>query len=123
MVELDSGCLCCTTRGDFAKTLCDISWRYSRNGELSFDRVIIETTDLADPTSVIRTLMTDHSVYLQFRLQGVVTTVDVVNGESPLEHHVEARKQVGAADLLLVTKTDLIGDKKRSTNSWSNLTS
>jgi G3E family GTPase len=112
VVELDSGCLCCTTRGDFAKTLRDIPWRYSREGKRSFDRVIIETTGLADPTSVIHTLMTDHSVYLQFRLQGVVTTVDAVNGEATLERHIESRKQAGVADLLLVTKTDLIDDEK-----------
>ncbi|AQT62040.1 GTP-binding protein [Cellvibrio sp. PSBB023] len=112
VVELDSGCLCCTTRGDFAKTLRDIPWRYSREGERSFDRVIIETTGLADPTSVIHTLMTDHSIYLQFRLQGVVTTVDAVNGEATLERHIESSKQVGVADLLLVTKTDLIDDEK-----------
>jgi len=113
VVELDSGCMCCTTRGDFAKTLRDIPWRYSRNGERSFDRVIIETTGLADPTSVIHTLMTDHSIYLQFRLQGVVTTVDAVNGEATLERHIESRKQVGVADLLLVTKTDLMDDEKK----------
>lgn len=112
VVELDSGCLCCTTRGDFAKTLRDIPWRYSREGKRSFDRVIIETTGLADPTSVIHTLMTDHSIYLQFRLQGVVTTVDAVNGEATLERHIESRKQVGVADLLLVTKTDLIENEK-----------
>lgn len=113
VVELDSGCMCCTTRGDFAKTLRDIPWRYSRNGERSFDRVIIETTGLADPTSVIHTLMTDHSIYLQFRLQGVVTTVDSVNGEATLERHIESCKQVGVADLLVVTKTDLIDDEKK----------
>lgn len=112
VVELDSGCMCCTTRGDFAKTLRDIPWRYSREGKRSFDRVIIETTGLADPTSVIHTLMTDHSIYLQFRLQGVVTTVDAANGEATLERHSESRKQVGVADLLLVTKTDLIDDQK-----------
>jgi G3E family GTPase len=112
VVELDSGCLCCTTRGDFAKTLRDIPWRYSREGKRSFDRVIIETTGLADPTSVIHTLMTDHSVYLQFRLQAVVTTVDAVNGQATLERHIESRKQVGVADLLLVTKTDLVDDEK-----------
>ena len=112
VVELESGCLCCTTRGDFAKTLRDIPWRYSREGKRSFDRVIIETTGLADPTSVIHTLMTDHSVYLQFRLQAVVTTVDAVNGQATLERHIESRKQVGVADLLLVTKTDLVDDEK-----------
>jgi len=112
VVELDSGCLCCTTRGDFAKTLRDIPWRYSREGKRSFDRVMIETTGLADPTSVIHTLMTDHSVYLQFRLQAVVTTVDAVNGQATLERHIESRKQVGVADLLLVTKTDLVDDEK-----------
>ncbi|OZY86639.1 GTP-binding protein [Cellvibrio mixtus] len=121
VVELDSGCMCCTTRGDFAKTLRDIPWRYSRNGERAFDRVIIETTGLADPTSVIHTLMTDHSIYLQFRLQGVVTTVDAANGEATLERHSESRKQVGVADLLLVTKTDLIDDNNKLDEFLENL--
>ena len=121
VVELDSGCMCCTTRGDFAKTLRDIPWRYSREGKRSFDRVIIETTGLADPTSVIHTLMTDHSIYLHFRLQAVVTTVDAVNGKATLERHSESRKQVAVADLLLVTKTDLVDANNKLAEYLENL--
>lgn len=111
VVELGSGCLCCATRGDFAKTLRDTPWRYARDGQPLFDRVIIETTGLADPTSIIQTLMRDRTIHLQFRLQGVVTAVDAVNGASTITQHIEARKQVSVADLLLVTKADLNVEK------------
>ena len=107
VVELGSGCLCCTIRGDLAKTLRDITWRYSREGKRQFDRVIIETTGLADPAPIVHTLMTDRTIFTQFRLQGVVTTVDAVHGAATLSRHPESQKQVGVADLLLLTKTDL----------------
>lgn len=82
VVELGSGCLCCTIRGDLAKTLHDASWRYARNGVRQFDRVMIETTGLADPAPVLHTLLTDRSIFSQYRLQGVVTTIDAVNATS-----------------------------------------
>lgn len=107
VVELGSGCVCCTIRGDLAKTLRDITWRYSREGKRQFDRVIIETTGLADPAPIIHTLMTDRTIFTQFRLQGVVTTVDALHGAATLNRHPESQKQVAMADLLLLTKTDL----------------
>lgn len=107
VVELGSGCVCCTIRGDLAKTLRDISWRYSRQGVRQFDRVIIETTGLADPAPILHTLMTDRTLFTQFRLQGVVTTIDALHGEATLNRHPESQKQVAMADLLLLTKTDL----------------
>jgi len=110
VVELGSGCLCCTIRGDLAKTLRDASWRYARNGVRQFDRVMIETTGLADPAPVLHTLLTDRSVFSQYRLQGVVTTIDAVNAMATLDRHPEAQKQAGLADLLLLTKTDLTED-------------
>lgn len=110
VVELGSGCLCCTIRGDLAKTLRDASWRYARNGVRQFDRVIIETTGLADPAPVLHTLLTDRSIFSQYRLQGVVTTIDAVNATATLDRHPEAQKQAGLADLLLLTKTDLTVD-------------
>ncbi len=110
VVELGSGCLCCTIRGDLAKTLRDASWRYARNGLRQFDRVIIETTGLADPAPVLHTLLTDRSIFSQYRLQGVVTTIDAVNATATLDRHPEAQKQAGLADLLLLTKTDLTAD-------------
>lgn len=107
VVELGSGCLCCTIRGDLAKTLRDAVWRFARQGIRQFDRVIIETTGLADPAPVLHTLFTDRNLFLQYRLQGVVTTIDAVNGSGTLDRHPEAQKQAGLADLLLLTKTDL----------------
>jgi len=107
VVELGSGCVCCTIRGDLAKTLRDITWRYSREGKRQFDRVIIETTGLADPAPIIHTLMTDRTIFTQFRLQGVVTTIDALHGATTLDRHPESLKQVAMADLLLLTKTDL----------------
>ncbi len=107
VVELGSGCLCCTIRGDLAKTLRDAPWRFARQGQRQFDRVIIETTGLADPAPILHTLFTDRNIFLQYRLQGVVTTIDAVNGAGTLDRHPEAQKQAGLADLLLLTKTDL----------------
>lgn len=108
VVEIGSGCLCCTIRGDLAKTLRDAVWRFAREGQRQFDRVIIETTGLADPAPVIHTLLTDDKLFQQYRLQGVVTTVDAVNGAATLQRHPESQKQVGVADVILLTKTDLL---------------
>lgn len=112
VVELASGCMCCTILGDFAKTLREIPRRYSRNGERRFDRIIVETTGLADPAPVIHTMMTDRQLYLLYRLQGVITCVDAFNGKATLERHVESQKQAGVADLLLITKSDLLEDQQ-----------
>ena len=103
---LNSGCLCCTVRGDLAETLVALQVRRAA-GEIAFSRVVIETTGLADPAPVLHTLVADPAVAASYRLAGVVTTVDVVNAEATLEHHVEARRQVAMADVLLFTKTDL----------------
>lgn len=108
VVELDNGCVCCTTLGDFANTMRSIPGRHTQNGKIAFDRVIVETTGLADPSPVIHTLMTDRSIHQQYRLQGVVTCIDAINGSETLDRHPESQKQAGVADLLLITKTDLI---------------
>ncbi|WP_333607427.1 CobW family GTP-binding protein [Arsukibacterium sp.] len=107
IVQLSSGCICCSIRGDLAKTLRDISWRFSRNGVRQFEQVIIETTGLAAPAAIIHTVMAEPKIARQFRLQGVIVTVDAVNGLNTLARHREAQQQVAVADLLLLTKTDL----------------
>lgn len=107
VVELSSGCICCTIRGDLAKTLSDAHWRFARNGQRQFDRVIIETTGLADPAPVLRTVIETPNLFNLYRLQGTVTLVDAVNGAATLTEHAEARRQVGVADLLLISKTEL----------------
>jgi G3E family GTPase len=104
---LNTGCICCTVRGDLVDTLRDLLARRS-TGEISaFARVIIETTGLADTAPIMHTLMLDPIVTHDYCLEGVVTTVDAVNGWSTLHRHVEAVKQVAVADCLLLTKTDL----------------
>ncbi|KAA0015286.1 GTP-binding protein [Salinicola corii] len=107
VVALDSGCLCCTVRGDLARTLRDAPWRFSRGGQRQFERVVIETTGLADPAPILHTLMTDPKLVPQYRLDGIVTTVDAAHGLGTLDRHPEAMKQTAIADLLLLTKSDL----------------
>jgi len=105
---LDNGCICCTVRGDLVETLGDLD-RRSQAGELPLlRRVLIETTGLADPAPILHTLMAEPQLAARYRIGGVVTTVDAVNGLSTLGRHAEAAKQVAVADCLLITKTDLV---------------
>src|SRR5918997_95241 len=107
MMLLDSGCLCCVLRGDLQETLREMFVK-RRNGEIiDFERVVIETTGLADPAPVMQTLMTDTMLQAQYRLDCVVTLVGVVNGASQLDTMQEAVKQAALADRLVVTKSDL----------------
>ncbi len=107
IVELSSGCICCTIRGDLAKTLSDATWRFARNGVRQFDRVVIETTGLAEPTPILQIISNTPKLYDSYRMQGTVTVVDAVNGAGTLATHPEAQKQVAVADLLLLSKSDL----------------
>lgn len=106
-VEMSSGCLCCTIRGDLKYTLKDITWRFAEGGKRKFNRVIIETTGLASPIPILHTLMTDGFISSHYRLDGVIVTVDAVNGMSTLDNHTEAVQQAAVADRLLITKSDL----------------
>lgn len=108
VVEMSSGCLCCTIRGDLKKTLKDITWRFAEGGQRKFNRVVIETTGLASPVPILHTLMTDSFIAERYRLDGVITTVDAVNGMSTLDNHIEAVQQAAVADRLLITKSDLV---------------
>lgn len=107
VVEMSSGCLCCTIRGDLVRTLRDAPWRFARGGVCWFDRVVIETTGLADPAPILHTLMTDERLVTLYRIDGVITAVDAVNGLTTLDTQEESRKQAAVADRLLLTKTDL----------------
>jgi G3E family GTPase len=107
IVELNDGCLCCTIRGDLARTLEDLLARRRRGDIMQFDRIVIETTGLADPAPILHVLMTDKALTGALRLDGVVTTVDAVNGAETLDAHVESVKQAAIADMLVLTKTDL----------------
>jgi G3E family GTPase len=103
-VLLNAGCLCCTVRGDLARVLREMLPR-SRRGDIS--RIIIETTGLADPVPILATLMTDPVAASAYRLDGIVTVVDAVNGTTHLDTHEEAVRQVAVADRIVVTKADL----------------
>ncbi|MDR3515583.1 MAG: GTP-binding protein [Azospirillaceae bacterium] len=106
-VLLDSGCLCCTVRGDLIDTLRTLFLRRTRGEIAEFDRVVIETTGLADPAPILHTLMSDPLLASRFRLDGVITTIDGVLGAGQLDDHVESVKQAAVADRLVLTKTDL----------------
>lgn len=110
VVLLNSGCLCCTVRGDLVDSLRDLFLKRVKGEVPEFNRVVIETTGLADPAPIIHTLMTDPLVSSRYRLDGIVTTVDAVNGARALDNHAEAVKQAAVADRILLTKADLAGD-------------
>ncbi|MDY7576958.1 GTP-binding protein [Herbaspirillum sp. RTI4] len=107
VVEMSSGCVCCTIRGDLVQTLRDITWRFAREGRRQFNRVIIETTGLANPVPILHTLMTDKYIVEHYRLDGIIVTVDAVNGMETLDMQQEAVRQAAVADRLLLTKSDL----------------
>ncbi|MBS0540220.1 MAG: GTP-binding protein [Proteobacteria bacterium] len=107
MVTLNSGCLCCTVRGDLVRTMSELFLKRSRGEVSSFKRMVVETTGLADPAPILHTLMTDPLLASRYRLDGVVTTVDGVNGANTLDNHEEAIKQAAVADRLLLTKVDI----------------
>ena len=107
MVTLNSGCLCCTVRGDLVRTMSELFLKRSKGEVTPFKRMVVETTGLADPAPILHTLMTDPLLASRYRLDGVVTTVDGVNGGSTLDNHEEAIKQAAVADRLLLTKVDI----------------
>jgi G3E family GTPase len=108
---LQSGCLCCTMRGDLVDAL-ETLLRDLDNKRCTFKRLILETTGLADPAPVLHTAMMHPYLVMRYRLDGVVTLVDAINGEATLDAHVEAVKQAAVADRIVLTKTDLVTDKK-----------
>ncbi|AOO83902.1 CobW family GTP-binding protein [Bosea vaviloviae] len=107
MILLASGCLCCTIRDDLIVTLEDLLRRRDNGRIAPFQRVVIETTGLADPAPILNVLINHPYLAMRFKLDGVVTLVDAVNGMATLDAHEEAVKQVVAADRLILTKADL----------------
>ncbi|WP_099558104.1 CobW family GTP-binding protein [Hartmannibacter diazotrophicus] len=107
IVELSSGCLCCTIRGDLVNTLETFLRGVDNKRIDKLTRVVIETTGLADPAPVLQTVMAHPYLVMRYRLDGVITLVDAVNGSATLDAHKEAVKQVAVADRLVITKTDL----------------
>ncbi|HMN82673.1 MAG TPA: GTP-binding protein [Burkholderiaceae bacterium] len=106
IVEMNNGCICCTVRGDLVRILGDLRERRDA-GELKFDRVVIETTGLADPGPVAQTFFIDDDVADYYLLDAVVTVVDAQHGMKQLDEHKEAQEQVGFADRLLMSKVDV----------------
>ena len=107
IVEMNNGCICCTVRGDLIRILGELAEKRGA-GELAFDRVLIETTGLADPGPVAQTFFLDEQVSQRYLLDAVVTLVDAVHAMRQLDEHEQAQAQVGFADRLLVSKTDLV---------------
>lgn len=113
VVLMESGCICCTVRNDLSRTLAELHDRLDA-GTLTFDRVVIETTGLADPGPVHHTLMMDQQIARYYRLDGIVTAVDAAFGAATLDRHAEAQAQVAMADRLVLTKCDLIAPMARA---------
>jgi len=107
IVEMNNGCICCTVRGDLVRILNELAAKRAA-GRLSFDRVVIETTGLADPAPVAQTFFVDEGIAERYRLDAIVTLVDAHHGPAQLDEHHEAQEQVAFADRLLLTKTDLV---------------
>jgi G3E family GTPase len=112
MVLLQSGCLCRTMRGDLVDAL-ETLLRDLDNRRCTFRRVLLETTGLADPAPVLHTAMAHPYLVQRYRLDGVVTVVDAINGETTLDEHPEAVKQAAMADRIVLTKTDLADARQR----------
>jgi len=111
IVEMNNGCLCCTVRGDLVRILGDLAAK-RKDGKLKFDRVIIETTGLANPGPVAQTFFMDEGIHGQYLLDAVITVVDAKHGQQTLDDNDEARAQVGFADRLLLSKTDLVAEEE-----------
>ena len=107
MVVLNSGCLCCTVRGDLVETLSDLFVRRAKGEIPNFKRVMVETTGLADPAPILHTLMTDPLMAARYRMDGVIVTIDAVNGQDTLDRQPESVKQAAVADRLIITKADI----------------
>ncbi|MDP2817691.1 MAG: GTP-binding protein [Polaromonas sp.] len=107
IVEMNNGCICCTVRGDLVRILGELADK-RKSGKLSFDHIVIETTGLADPAPVAQTFFVDDKVMQNYLLDAIVTLVDAKHAPKQLDEHHEAQEQVGFADRVLLTKTDLV---------------
>ena len=108
IVELQSGCICCTIQGDLNKTLIDLFDKMMNGKVSSFNRILIETTGLANPVPIIHTLMSSIELIRIYSLDGVITVVDSINGEKTLDLHEESLKQLALAEKIIISKTDIV---------------
>jgi G3E family GTPase len=107
IIEMNNGCICCTVRGDLVRILGELAAK-RKAGTVKFDRVVIETTGLADPAPVAQTFFVDEDITQNFMLDAIITLVDTKHAQQQLDEHHEAQEQVGFADRILLTKTDLV---------------
>ncbi|MCB6184149.1 GTP-binding protein [Leeia sp. TBRC 13508] len=107
IVEMNNGCICCTIRGDLQRNLLELAGKRA-TGQLAFDRILIETTGLADPGPVAQTFFFDEEVQRLYHLDAVLTVVDAKHGDLQLDREETAQKQVAFADRILLSKTDLV---------------
>ncbi|MBP6223684.1 MAG: GTP-binding protein [Rhizobacter sp.] len=107
IIQLNNGCVCCSIREDLRTTLSDLAEK-KRKGELVFDRVVIETTGLADPGPVAQTFFMDDEIAESYLLDSILTLVDAKHGDQQLDTRQEARRQIGFADQIFISKTDLV---------------
>jgi G3E family GTPase len=109
IVEMNNGCICCTVRGDLIRILGDLKEK-REGGKLKFDRVVIETTGMADPGPVAQTFFTDEEIGNYYLLDSILTVVDAKHAPKQLDEFHEAQEQVGFADRILMSKTDLVSE-------------
>ena len=107
IIQMNNGCVCCTIREDLRSTLADLAEK-KRKGELDFDRVVIETTGLADPGPVAQTFFMDDEIAGAYLLDSVLTLVDAKHANTQLDERQEARRQIGFADQIFISKSDLV---------------
>ena len=112
IVEMNNGCICCTVRGDLIRILGDLRERRD-SGKLKFDRVVIETTGMANPGPVAQTFFLDESIGNYYLLDSVLTLVDAKHAQKQLDDFDEAQEQVGFADRILMSKTDLVSEDEQ----------
>jgi G3E family GTPase len=109
IIQMSNGCVCCTIREDLRSTLADLAEK-RRKGELQFDRVVIETTGLADPGPVAQTFFMDDEIAESYLLDSILTLVDAKHADDQLDTRQEARRQVGFADQIFISKSELVDD-------------
>jgi len=109
IIQMSNGCVCCTIREDLRTTLADLAEK-RRKGELDFERVVIETTGLADPGPVAQTFFMDDEIAESYLLDSILTLVDAKHADQQLDNRQEARRQIGFADRIFISKTDLVAD-------------
>ena len=109
VVLMASGCLCCSLRGDLSRTIINLLEEKTK-GKLGFERIVIETTGLADPGPILQTFLMDSNLAKNVRMDGVITVVDAANGPATLDSNFEAVSQIAMADLVILSKTDIVSE-------------